>query len=193
MAFYKDERLALFIDGANLYSAARALNLEIDYRKLLTEFQNKGRLIRANYYTALVENDEYSPIRPLVDWLSYNGFNVVTKSAREFTDREGRRRVRGNVSVEIAVDLLQAATYADHLVLFSGDGDFRRVVEEVKSKGVRVSVVSTVKSQPGMIADELRREADSFIDLADLGELVGRPRRDGDDRETREFVDADEE
>lgn len=178
MAFYKDERLALFIDGANLYSAARAVGLEIDFRKLLKEFQNRGRLIRVNYYTVLVENDDYSPIRPLVDWLAYNGFNVVKKPAREFVDREGRKRVRGNMDVELAVDMLEAAGWADHIVLFSGDGDFRRLVEAVKAKGVRVSVVSTMNATPPMIADDLRREADTFIELVDLGELIARPRRE---------------
>jgi uncharacterized LabA/DUF88 family protein len=178
MAFYKDERLALFIDGANLYSAARALGLEIDFRKLLKEFQTRGRLIRANYYTALVENDDYSPIRPLVDWLAYNGFNVVKKPAREFVDRDGRKRVRGNMDVELAVDMLEAAGWADHIVLFSGNGDFRRLVEAVKAKGVRVSVVSTMNATPPMISDELRREADTFIELLDLGELIARPRRE---------------
>lgn len=178
MAFYKDERLALFIDGANLYSAARAVGLEIDFRKLLKEFQNRGRLIRVNYYTVLVENDDYSPIRPLVDWLAYNGFNVVKKPAREFVDREGRKRVRGNMDVELAVDMLEAAGWADHIVLFSGNGDFRRLVEAVKAKGVRVSVVSTMNATPPMIADDLRREADTFIELVDLGELIARPRRE---------------
>jgi uncharacterized LabA/DUF88 family protein len=178
MAFYKDERIALFIDGANLYAAARALGLEIDFRKLLKEFQARGRLVRANYYTALVESDEYSPVRPLVDWLAYNGFNVVRKAAREFVDRDGRKRVRGNMDVELAVDMLEAAGWADHIVLISGNGDFRRLVEAVKAKGVRVSVVSTLNATPPMLSDELRREADAFIELTDLGELVARPRRD---------------
>jgi len=177
MAFYKDERIALFIDGANLYSAARAVGLEIDFRKLLKEFQGKGRLLRANYYTALVETDEYSPIRPLVDWLAYNGYTVIKKPAREFTDREGRKRVRGSMDVELAVDMLETARNIDHIVLFSGNGDFRRAVEAVKARGVRVSVVSTVASNPPMISDDLRREADNFIDLEDLGELVARPRQ----------------
>ncbi len=185
MAFYKDERIALFIDGANLYSAAKALGLEIDYRKLLKEFQSKGRLLRASYYTALLENEDYSPLKPLVDWLNYNGYNVVTKSAREFTDREGRRRVRGNMDVELTVDLLNTAAHVDHVILFSGDGDFRRLVEAVKAKGVRVSVVSTVKTQPAMIADELRREADAFIDLDDLADAIARPRREPGDDEDR--------
>jgi len=178
MAFYKDERLALFIDGANLYSSARALGLEIDFRKVLEEFRKKGRLLRANYYTTLLENDDYSPIRPLVDWLAYNGFNVLTKPAREYTDREGRRRVRGNMNIEMAVDMLSLADHLDHAVLFSGEGDFRRLIEGLKDRGVRVTVISTVKSQPPMVSDELRREADAFVDLQDMAELIARPRRD---------------
>ena len=183
MAFYQNERVALFIDGANLYSAAKTVGVEIDYRKLLEEFRKRGRLIRAYYYTALVENDDYSPIRPLVDWLQYNGFNVITKSAREFTDRDGRRRVKGDMDVEITVDMMNLANHLDHIVLFSGDGDLRSVVQAVKDKGVRVSVVSTVKSQPAMISDELRRTADAFIDLVDLAQLIGRPRRDDEDED----------
>lgn len=178
MAFYKDERLTLFIDGASLYLAARAVGLEIDFRKLLKEFQARGRLLRAGYYTTLLENDEYSPVRPLVDWLAYNGYNVIKKPAREYVDRDGRKRIRSNMDVEIAVDMLEAAGWSDHIVLFSGNGDFRRLVEAVKAKGVRVSVVSTLESNPPVIADDLRREADAFIDLMDLAELVARPRRD---------------
>ncbi|MEM8617401.1 MAG: NYN domain-containing protein [Pseudomonadota bacterium] len=182
MAFYKDERLALFVDGTNLYSAARGLGLEIDFRKLLDEFRKKGRLLRANYYTTILETDEHNPIKPLVDWLSYNGFNTVVKNAREYTDRDGRRRVRGNMDVELAIDMLETSAHVDHIVLFSGNGDFRRAVEAVKAKGVRVTVISTVKSQPQMIGDDLRREADVFIDLDEMSDLVARPRRDNDDR-----------
>src|ERR1700758_988686 len=101
MTFYPNERIALFIDGANLYSAARSLGFDIDYRKLLEEFRKRGVLIRAYYYTALVEDQEYSPIRPLVDWLDYNGFTLVTKPAREYTDREGRKRYRGDMEIEV--------------------------------------------------------------------------------------------
>ncbi|AZU04231.1 hypothetical protein X907_1700 [Glycocaulis alkaliphilus] len=181
MTFYPNERIGLFIDGANLYSAARALDFDIDYRKLLEEFKKRGRLVRANYYTALLENDDYTPIRPLVDWLDYNGFAIVTKAAREYTDEHGRRRIKGDMDVEIAVDVLESASYLDHILLFSGDGDFRKVVEAVQRRGVRVSVVSTLKSQPPMIADDLRRQADNFIELAELGRLVGRERRARED------------
>lgn len=191
MAFYKDERLALFIDGAGLYSTARALGLEIDFRKLLSEFTDRGRLLRANYYTTIVESDEYSPVRPLVDWLAYNGYSVVSKPAKEYTDREGRRRFRGNMNVEIAVDMLEAAPHIDHLILFAGDADFRAAVSAIKRKGCRVSVVSSVKGQPQTIADELRREADTFIDLADLSKLIARPKRDGDAGESDTGDDYD--
>ena len=177
MTFYPTDRLALFIDGANLYSAAKALGFDIDYRKLLDEFKKRGVLIRAYYYTAIAENDDYSPIRPLVDWLDYNGFTLVTKPAREFTDAQGRKRWRGDMDIEIAVDMLQMAETADHLVLFSGDGDFRALVEAVQRKGRRVTVVSTMKSQPPMTSDDLRRQADNFVDLADLGNIIGRPQR----------------
>ena len=177
MTFYPNDRIALFIDGANLYSAAKGLGFDIDYKKLLTEFRNRGVLVRAYYYTAIVENDDYSPIRPLVDWLDYNGFSLVTKTAREYTDPQGRKRWRGDMDIEIAVDMLDLAPRLDHVVLFSGDGDFRRLVEAVQQKGVRVTVVSTVKSQPPMASDDLRRQADNFVDLADLASIIGRPAR----------------
>ena len=177
MTFYPTDRLALFIDGANLYSAAKGLGFDIDYRKLLEEFRKRGILVRAYYYTAIAENEEYSPIRPLVDWLDYNGFTLVTKPAREFIDSQGRKRWRGDMDVEIAVDMLEMAQTVDHLVLFSGDGDFRALVAAVQRKGRRVTVVSTMKSQPPMTSDDLRRQADNFVDLADLGNIIGRPQR----------------
>ncbi len=190
--FHPNERIALFIDGANLYSAAKALNVDLDYRKLLSEFKQRGRFIRASYYTALLEDQEFSPIRPLVDWLDYNGFNLVTKPAREYADGGGRRRIKGNMDVEIAVDMMQAAAYADHLVLFSGDGDFRALVEAVQRRGLRVSVVSTIKTQPPMIADELRRQADNFLDIADLMSLMGRPPRDRAPERPETSAESDE-
>ncbi len=176
MAFYATDRIALFIDGANLYSAAKGLNIDLDFKKLLDEFQKRGVLVRAYYYTAIVEDQDYSPIRPLVDWLDYNGFTVVTKPAKEYTDAAGRKRHRGDMDVDLSVDMLEMAAHLDHAVLFSGDGDFRRLVEAVQRRGVRVTVVSTVKSQPPMASDELRRQADNFVDLADLAAIVARPR-----------------
>lgn len=168
IGFYPQERICLFIDGANLHAAGRALGFDIDYKRLLDHFAAKGRLIRAFYYTALVDDQEYSPIRPLVDWLDYNGYQMVTKPTKEFTDGAGRRKIKGNMDVELAVDMMEMAGHLDHAILFSGDGDFRRLVEAVQYKGARVSVVSTLRSQPPMVADELRRQADVFIDLLDL-------------------------
>lgn len=176
--FYRDERLALFIDGSNLYAAAKSLEFDIDYKRLREEFMRRGRLLRALYYTALLENDEYSPLRPLVDWLNYNGYTMITKSAKEYTDAQGRRKIKGNMDIELAVDALETAQYVDHIVLFSGDGDFRSLVEAVQRRGVRVSVVSTVRSQPSMISDDLRRQADNFIELDDLRDAIGRPAKD---------------
>jgi uncharacterized LabA/DUF88 family protein len=176
--FYRDERLALFIDGSNLYAAAKALSFDIDYKLLRQEFMQRGKLLRAFYYTALLENDDYSPIRPLVDWLHYNGFTMVTKPAKEFTDARGRRKVKGNMDIELTVDAMETAPHVDHIVLFSGDGDFRPLVEALQRKGVRVSVVSTIRSQPPMIADDLRRQADNFIELDEFKDVIGRPPRE---------------
>jgi uncharacterized LabA/DUF88 family protein len=174
MHIYPEDRLAIFIDGANLYSATRALGFDIDFKRLRQEFAGRARLVRAFYYTALLEDQEYSPIRPLVDWLDYNGFAVVTKPTKEFTDSTGRRRIKGNMDIELAIDMLDIAPHMDHALLFSGDGDFRSLVEAVQRKGVRVTVVSTLRSQPPMVADELRRQADQFIDLVDLQPLIQR-------------------
>lgn len=175
--FYKDDKLALFIDGANLYTSARALSFDIDFKLLRQEFMRRGKLVRAFYYTALVENEEFSPIRPLVDWLQYNGYTLVTKVAKEYTDSLGRRKIKGNMDVDMAVNAMELASKIDHAVIFSGDGDFRPLVESLQRQGVRVSVVSTTQSQPSMIADELRRQADNFIELSDLREVIGRPER----------------
>ena len=192
MTLYPTARIALFIDGANLYSAARSLNIDIDYKKLLEEFRRRGALLRAYYYTAIVEDQEYSPIRPLVDWLDYNGFTMVTKPVRRYTEAAtGQVRSKGNMDIEIAVDMLELVGHLDHMVLFSGDGDFRRLVEAVQRKGVRVTVVSTVRSQPPMAADELRRQADTFVDLADLIPVIGRPRVQAAPRFLQEPVERD--
>lgn len=168
------EKIALFIDGANLYATSRSLGFDLDYRKLLSNFQKRGYLLRAYYYTALVEDQEYSSIRPLIDWLDYNGYRVVTKPAKEFTDATGRRKIKGNMDIELAIDALELTDVVDHYVIFSGDGDFRTLVEALQRKGKKVSVVSTMVSTPPMISDDLRRQADNFIDLMSLKGEVGR-------------------
>lgn len=191
------EKTALFIDGANLYKAARNLGFDMDYKSLLAKAQSSSQLIRAYYYTAMQEDksQDYSPLRPLVDWLDYNGYAMVTKTSREFTDAQGKRRFKGSVDIELVVDMLLLAPKLDHAVIFTGNGDFRRAIEALQAQGVRVTVVSTVKSSPPMASDELRRQADRFIDLADLEGAIGRaaggrkPRAVEEDDLDEEFED----
>ncbi len=171
---YPQDKAAMFIDGSNLYAASRALDFDIDYSRLLAWAGKQGRLVRAFYYTALMDEQDYSPIRPLVDWLDYNGYTMVTKPTKEFVDSSGRRKIKGNMDIELAIDVMEMAEKVDHIIIFSGDGDFRRLIEAVQRKGVRVSVVSTIQSSPPMVADELRRQADSFIDLQTLIPEIGR-------------------
>ena len=196
MHFHPNERIALFIDGANLYATTKALGFDIDYKRLLALFRQKGKLGRALYYTALIEDQDYSSIRPLIDWLDYNGYTMVTKPAKAFTDASGRRKIKGNMDIELAVDALCLADSLDHIVLFSGDGDFRCLIESLQEKGKRVTVVSTLKTQPPMVADELRRQADQFIDLADLESQrcreSTRPDSTGDCQEQSTDVEADD-
>jgi uncharacterized LabA/DUF88 family protein len=180
------EKNALFIDGANLHTTAKALGFEIDYKRLLREFQSRGYLLRALYYIAVVEDRELSSIRPLIDWLHYNGYTVVTKPTKEFVDQTGRRKVKGSMDIELAIDAIGIAPHIDQMILFSGDGDFRSLVKAVQRRGVRVVVASTVSTRPPMIAEELRRQADEFIDILGLhrdpGERSARGLREGRER-----------
>lgn len=185
MNFYPNERVALFIDGANFHATVRAIRLDVDYRRLREYFAENVTLVRALYYTAMLEDQDFSPLRPLVDWLDYNGYTVITKPTKEFTDPSGERVIKGNMDVDLAVDMLEMADHVDHMVLFSGDGDFRRLVEAIQRKGVRVTVCSSLRSNPPLIADELRRQADQFLELADLQQMIGRSgsqNRPGDDQ-----------
>lgn len=183
MDFHQDESIALFIDGVNLYASARRLGFDVDYKLLLERFGSRGRLVSAFYYTALADDQEYSPLRPVLDWLDYNGYTLVTKRAKEYTDATGRRKIKGNMDIEIAIDAMRMAKKVDHIVLFSGDGDFRRLIEAVQHEGARVSVVSTLRTSPPMVADELRRQADNFIELEDLRPHIARPPRPAESRE----------
>ncbi|NWG72555.1 MAG: NYN domain-containing protein [Parvularculaceae bacterium] len=188
-----NEKTALFIDGANLYKAARNLGFDMDYKALLAKSQDACMLVRAYYYTAIQEDktQDYSPLRPLVDWLDYNGYTMVTKLSREYTDATGKRRFKGSIDIELAVDMMALAPKLDHIVLFTGNGDFRRAIEALQQSGVRVTVVSTVKSQPPMASDELRRQADRFIDLADLENVIGRAAQPRKPRPTDDDPDDD--
>ncbi|MEO5365543.1 MAG: NYN domain-containing protein [Magnetococcus sp. WYHC-3] len=173
--FHAEERVAVFIDGSNLYAAIRSLGFDFDYKKLLEYFRKRCRLVRAYYYTALSDEQDYSPIRPLVDWLAYNGYAVITKPIKEYVDAAtGIKRTKGNMDIEIAVGMMRMAPYYDHAVLFSGDGDFRSVVEAIQNMGKHVTVVSSLLTQPPMIADELRRQADHFLELNRMRDDLGR-------------------
>lgn len=197
------DRTALFIDGANLYKTARNLGFDIDYKALLVKLGEASRLVRASYYTAIQEDKDadYSPLRPLVDWLDYNGYNMVTKAAKEFTDGAGKRRYHGNVDVELTVDLMSLSDKIDVAIIFSGNGDFRRVLEALQDRGVRVIVVSTIKSSPPMASDEMRRQADLFVDLTELENVIARkstaPRKpvaqDDEDDYDDEYDDYDDD
>jgi uncharacterized LabA/DUF88 family protein len=197
MSFRLNERTALFIDGANLYSASRNLGFDVDYRNLLEYFRRQTYVVRAYYYAAILETEEYSPLKPLTDWLAYNGYTLVTKPAKEFTDATGRRRVKGNMDIELAIDMLELAPKLDHIVLFSGDSDFRRLIEAVQRRGVRVSVVSSIRTNPPMIADELRRQADEFLELAEIApeftrrQSEARPRPPGKAGTADPYIEGD--
>ena len=185
--------MGVFIDGANLYAATRALEFDIDYKLLLKWLKEKTRLVRAFYYTALLDDQEYSPIRPLVDWLDYNGYTMVTKPVKEFTDPNGRKKIKTNIDVELALDMIELSEHLDHVVLFSGDGDFHRLVKFIQRRGIRVTVISTIQTSPSMVADDLRRQADQFIDLVDLVKLVeAETGMEADEGMDEELLDDDE-
>ena len=174
MLLHQNERTAIFIDGANVHSATRELGWKVDYGKVLKYFRLQTRVVRAYYYTAILEEEGgFVAIQGLVDWLQYNGYTLVTKAATSFNNGGvGPRRIKGNMDIELAIDMLLTAKHVDHIVLFSGDGDFRRVVEEVQREGVRVTVVSTVETRPPYCADVLRRQADDFADLHALAGAI---------------------
>src|ERR1043166_630651 len=102
-------RIALFIDGANLHATARTLGFDMDYRRLLVEFSGRGAVLRAFYYTTTLEDLEFSSVRPLLDWLDYNGYSVVTRPAKEFADASGRRKLKGSISIDLAIDAMDIA------------------------------------------------------------------------------------
>jgi uncharacterized LabA/DUF88 family protein len=173
--FRPEEKSSLFIDGPHLYSISRALSFDVDYKAMLEYFRNQTNLIRAYYYTALPRDIE-TPLRPLTDWLSYNGYTIITKELKEFTDSIGRRRVKGNMDIEIACDTLELAESLDHIILVAGDADFRRLIEALQRKGVRVTVASSLKTT--LVSDELRRQADDFIEFDQISKYFTRTLRE---------------
>lgn len=188
------ERVAFFIDGANFYQTARNLDIDIDYRRMVTSFVGDAYLLRAHYYTAMADDQEFSSLRPLIDWLDYNGFQITTKPMREFTDNNGqRRRSRPGLDVDLTVDALTLADHVNHIVLFSGDGNYRPLVEALQRKGVKVTIVSSLKTNPSMVSDEMRRKADHFLDLADLTDRLARDPSERPARRERPDGDYDDD
>ena len=170
--FYKDERIAVFIDGKSLFACSKGLGFEIDFKLFRKEFARRGKLNKLSYFTTLVDNDEFSSVKPLVDWLTYNGYNTVTKTVKEYVDPSGFRKVKGNTAVEMTIAVLDMVPYVDHIVIVTGDKDFKPLIEAVQQRGTRVSVVSSIRVQPPMLSDDLRRQADNFIELDELRSLI---------------------
>jgi uncharacterized LabA/DUF88 family protein len=194
---YVPERIGLFIDGANNYTATRLLGFEMDYAKLLSYVRKRGRLMRAFYYTSLIDGPATGWLLTKLDWMAYNGYTMITKQAKEFQDDQGRRRIKGNMDVELSIDMLEMVPYLDHVMLFSGDGDFRRLVEVVQRRGIHVTVVSTARTARPVVSDELRRQADTFVDLYDIAPLINRTwyaeRKDGDGDDFTRLTDEEDD
>lgn len=170
-------KTALFIDGSNTHATAKALRLDIDYARVRAYY--KDTLLRAYYYTAVLPDTEgFVSIKPLIDYLSYNGYSVVTKPTKTYTDEvTGQTRVKGNMDLDIAVQAMQIAPYIQHAVFFTGDGDFKPLILAMQGIGVRCDVVSSIETEPSMCADELRRACDVFTDMASLREAFVRKER----------------
>ena len=171
---YSDDKLEVFIDGSNLAATTKALNMSIDFQALTELLSSYGRLIRISYYTAMLDNDDHNPLVPLTDWLAYNGYNMVMKKAKQFKQDDGSVVTKGNVDVDLAVDAMKAANLVDHVILFTGDGDFVALVKALQESRVKVTAISSITTKPSMIADELRKQVDNFIDLSDLREILGK-------------------
>jgi uncharacterized LabA/DUF88 family protein len=166
-------KAALLIDGQNLHFTAKALGFDIDFKRLRVEFEQRGTVVAAYYYSTFIENGGYSSVKRLMDWLSYNGFTVVTKSVKEHDgSEEGRRKFNRTIGVELSVDAFEIARHVDEIIIFSGDGDLRPLVEALQRKGRYVTIVSSLRTS--MIADDLRRQADEFIELNNLRHMIGR-------------------
>jgi len=170
---YREDRVALVIDGPNLYGTLKALNRDADFKAIYAYFSAHCRLKNCNYYVALPTTDEYNPVQKLVDWLGYNGYRVSTKPLRQHIDEEGRRRVRGSMAVEMAIDMAEMAASSnfDRIVLFSGDTDLRYAIEAAQRKGTPVTMVTSLKS----ISDEVRWQADRFVEIESVLDIISKP------------------
>jgi uncharacterized LabA/DUF88 family protein len=173
-ANYSPERIGLFIDGADLYSIRRLIGLDIDYLKFLDFFRARGRLVRAYYYTTVIYEPQYARLRSQFEWMSYNGFYMVTKPAQETTDDFGRRHLRNRMDVELATDMMEMAPYLDHIMLVSGAGELRPAVAAVQRRGVHVTLISALNARPPLLDPELHRQADTVEDLRSMAPAIAR-------------------
>lgn len=158
--------LAILVDGSNAHASGLSLNFQIDYVKFLSYFGKRYDVRRALYFTALPPKEVESPLRKMTTFLDHNGFNCITKETKTHVDHDGMQKRKGNMDCEIAIYATKYAEVVEEILLFSGDGDFRIVVERVQELGARVTVLSTLKGN--MVADLLRRQADTFIELDSL-------------------------
>lgn len=160
------ERIGLFIDGISLQHAANVLQMKLDFKRLLQLFQQRGHLVGANYYSVIPPQPAADTAKPLLDWLSYNGFNVLARSSPHAGDAENIL----SLAVDISVDAMQRAAHLDHVVLISACRELQSLICALKTMGRRVSVVSTMRGHS--TPDELRRHADIFLDLEELRPII---------------------
>lgn len=172
-------KVVALIDGLSLHRSARSLGFVCDFKKL-KEWLGKvcvpgANLVRVHYYTPLEDSDQHSDLRPLVDWLDYNGFSVFEKY---FVRRENGTIPFVSILPELYTDaLMYTHTSISHFVLFVGDSDYAPLINALKSRGASVIVVSSLKDSNAPVADVLRRSSDSFVDLLDIANLISRPRQ----------------
>ncbi len=159
------KRIGIFIDGSNLYMSTKALGFRVDFTKLLNYYKQQGDVAHAFYFTALPPKDVQSPLRKMIDYVDYNGWTVIQKETKSYVNPEGVEKLKGNMDVEIAVHVSETAPFITNLILFSGDGDFRVLLESVQR---RHGIHCTVVSARSLVADGLRRQANEFVDLASL-------------------------
>jgi uncharacterized LabA/DUF88 family protein len=173
MLISRQERLGLFIDGADFLAASRSLGFSVDFKRLLPLFRRQARLTRILFYAALTEDDRGEcPMRPLLDWLQYNGYTTVTKTMRR--GFAGQALPSGAMDVELAVDAMRLGRALDHIVLFSGRVELKSLVAALQEEGKRVTIVSTLATGVH-VADEMRRQADQYVDLAELKDQIRLP------------------
>jgi uncharacterized LabA/DUF88 family protein len=175
--FFPGERIAVFVDGANIHATLRQLDFQFDYKLLREFFGDCGELLRSYYYTAMKPDGQNDSVKPLVDFLQLNGWTTITKPFR-YQGEPGEITIKGNLDCEITVDMIRMSEFVDHLVLFSGDGDFRYLIEHLQDRGKRVTVASSRVTKTAVLSNELAKQADNFIELETLKLFAGRETKD---------------